>query len=114
MFEDLFNAVGEEAPFFDAAFELGFAFGGDGICFAFAALADQFRSTFEPSAFFHFCQMRVEPSVRGLEYPPGQVSEFLPNAVPVHCAVTLEKPQNQQIHMPLHHLTVQTLFFHKR
>jgi hypothetical protein len=31
----------------------------------------------------------------------------------VHCAATLKKSQNQQVHMTLHHLTVQTLFFHK-
>jgi len=28
VFKDLFNAVGEEAPFFDAVLELGLTFGG--------------------------------------------------------------------------------------
>jgi len=114
MFENFFNTFGEEAPFFDAAFQLSLAFGGNGIGFALAAFTDEFDSAFEPAAFFHFCQMRIEPSVRGLEHPPGKIGEFLPNAISVHCAATLKKPQNQQIHMPLHHLTIQTLLFHKR
>ena len=49
MFEDLFNTFGEKAPFFDAAFEFYFSFGGDGIGFAFAPLADQFRLNSFPS-----------------------------------------------------------------
>ncbi len=111
MLENLLDTFGEEAPLLAASFQLGLAFGGDGVGFALAAFADEFGSAFEPAGFFHFRQMRVEPPAGGLEYPSGQVSEFLPNLVPVYCAATLKKPQNQQIHMPLQHLTVQALFF---
>jgi len=113
MFQNLFDALGKEVPLFDAALEFRFPLGGDGIGFALAAFADEFGSAFEPAELFHFCQMRVEPPVGGLEHSTGQVSELLSNAVPVHCAATLKESQNQQIHMPLHHLTIQTLFFHR-
>ena len=51
MFKNLFNAFGEEAPFFDAAFEFCFPFGGDGVGFSLPAFADEFGSTFEPAVF---------------------------------------------------------------
>jgi len=77
--ENLFNDAGKKCPLLNAALEFGLAFGGDGIGFALPAFADKFGSACKPAGFFHFRQMRIEPPIGGLEYPPRQVGEFLPS-----------------------------------